>query len=242
LVRKLGLLGVLCVLLLSACRVDGDVTVAVREDGSGVVSARVALDAEAVKAVEATGSKLETAVRLGDLTAAGWRSTGWQRRGGGAVLTVSKGFARAEDAGAVVAELNGADGPLREVRVGRSTSTFSTDWSFAGIGDRETLKTGIASDAELLARLTADRVDVAALDQRLLVDTQAALRLRVTADLPNASPKVFPVPPGKTAVMHTSSSARATGRIALLVAGIALGVVAIVILIAGELRSRRRRA
>lgn len=231
----------LCVVLLCACRVDGDVTVSVREDGSGVVSARVRLDAAAVTAVESGGSKLEAAVRLGDLTAAGWRSSGWKRRGGGAGLTVSKGFARAEDAGAVVAELNGADGPLREVRVTRTTSTFRTEWSFAGIGDRETLKTGIASDADLLARLTADRVDVAALDQRLLVDTQAALRLRVIADLPTASPDVFPVPPGKTAVMHTSSSATATGRLAMLVGGVLLGVFAVVILVAGELRSRRRR-
>jgi hypothetical protein len=157
------------------------------------------------------------------------------------VLTVSKGFARAEDAGAVVAELNGKDGPLREVKVTRTTSTFRTEWSFAGIADREALKTGIVSDADLLSRLTAERVDVAALDQRLLVDTQAALRLRVTADLPESSPDVFPVRPGKTVVMHTSSNATATSRVAMLVAGIGVGFIAVVILIAGELRSRRRR-
>ena len=146
------------------------------------------------------------------------------------MLTLSKGFARAEDAGAVVAELNGADGPLRDVRVTRTTSTFRTEWTFSGIADLEQLRTGIATDAELLARLTAERVDVAALDQRLLADTRDSLRLSVTADLPKASPDVVPVRPGKTVAMHTSSSDTATGRIAMVLVGVVIGVFAVVIL------------
>jgi hypothetical protein len=230
------------VVLLSACRVDADVLVSVRSDGSGVVTARIALDAAAVKGVEAFGTRLDEAVRLSDLTAAGWKSSGWVRRkNGAAVLTLSKGFARAEDAGAVVAELNGPDGPIQRVRVTRSTSTFSSDWTFAGIANLKDLKSGIATDAPLVEKLTAARVDIAGLDQRVLAQTRDALRLRVTADLPEASPKVFPVRPGTTVVMRTSSSARATTRIMLLVVGVAIGVIAIVLLIAGELRSRRRR-
>ncbi len=82
--------------VLSACRVDTSVTVSVRDDGSGVVAARVVLDASAVKAAEIGGTKLEDAVRLGDLTAAGWKSSGWVRaKTGGATLTLTKGFARA---------------------------------------------------------------------------------------------------------------------------------------------------
>jgi len=237
----LGVLAVVGLVVLAGCRVDADVTVEVREDGSGVVAARVRLDDEAVRAVESSGVGLEAAVRVDDLTQAGWRSSGWERRDGGAVLRMSKGFARAEDAGAVVAELNGADGPLRDVRVARTSSTFRTEWEFSGIADLETLKTGIATDAELLARLAAERVDVAALDQRLVADTKDALRLTVTADLPKASPHLFPVPRGKTVVMETSSSATATGRIVMLLIGILVGVFALVILVAGELRSRRRR-
>ena len=191
--------------------------------------------------VESSGVELEAGVRVDDLTQAGWRSSGWERRGRGAVLTMSKGFARAEDAGAVVAELNGEDGPLRDVRVTRTTSTFRTEWAFSGIADLETLKTGIATDAELLARLTAERVDVAALDQRLLADTRDSLRLSVTADLPKASPDEFPVRPGTTVAMQTSSSATATGRIAMVLVGVVVGVFAVVILVVGELRSRRRR-
>ncbi|MGZ4690638.1 MAG: hypothetical protein ACXVKA_04645 [Acidimicrobiia bacterium] len=191
--------------------------------------------------MEVGGAKLETAVRLGDLTSAGWRSSGWvRRRNRGAVLTLSKGFARAEDAGAVVAELNGPDGPVRDVRVKRTTSTFTTDWSFSGVADLKDVKTGIAADSELVARLAAERVDVAGLDQRLLAQTRDALRLRVTVALPKASAKVFPVRPGTTVVMRTSSSETATTRLALLVAGIAVGVIAIGLLVAGEVRARRR--
>ncbi len=128
-----------------------------------MVAGRVVLDAAAVKAAEVGGTKLEDAVRLGDLTAAGWKSTGWVRaKNGGAALTLTKGFARAEDAGAVVAELNGADGPLRGVRVTRSTSTFSSDWGFSGVADLKDLKTGLTGDQELVGRLTAERVDVGA--------------------------------------------------------------------------------
>lgn len=232
----------LLVIVAAGCRVDTSVTVRVKDDGSGTVVARAALDADAVKAAEVGGVKLEDAVRLADLTGAGWRSSGWKRRkDGGAVLRLSKGFARAQDAGAVVAELNGPDGPLRAVKVARSTSTFSTDWSFSGVADLKDLKTGIGSDGELVARLSAARVDVAALDLRLLAETQDALRLHVTADLPQASPKVFPVRPGKTVVMSTSSSETPIGRMALLVLGIGVGVVAIFLLGVGELRYRRRR-
>ena len=233
---------IILVVVLAGCRVNASVTVAVREDGSGVVAARVVLDAAAVTAGEVGGTKLEDAVRLGDLTEAGWKSTGWVRaNNGGAALTLTKGFARAEDAGAVVAELNGADGPLRGVRVTRSTSTFSSDWGFSGVADLKDLKTGLMGDQELVGRLTAERVDVGALDQRLLLETRDALRLHVIADLPHASPREFPVRAGMTTVMHTSSSQTAITRILALAVGLGVGLVAIGLLLAGELRSRRRR-
>jgi hypothetical protein len=127
------------------------------------------------------------------------------------------------------------------VKVTRSTSTFSTDWSFSGVADLKDLKTGIGSDGELVARLSAERVDVGALDLRLLAQTADALRLHVTADLPTASPKVFPVRPGKTVLMGTSSSETAMGRMLLLVIGLAILFIAVVLFIAGELRSRRRQ-
>jgi hypothetical protein len=229
--------------LLSACRVDTALTVHVNEDGSGVVTAQVRLDAAAVSAATSAGVGLDDAVRLDDLTQAGWRSTGWRKqKDGGAELRVSKRFARAEDAGAVVAELSGPDGPVRDVKVTRDASTFTTDWSFSGVADLKDLKTGVATDQELIQKLAAERVDVAALDQRLVADTKDALRLQVTADLPHASPRPYPVKPGTTVAMETSSSQTATGRILLLLVGIGVGLAAVILLVAGELRSRRRRA
>jgi hypothetical protein len=242
-VRKLVLLVVLGALVLAGCRVDTALTVHVNEDGSGVVTAQVRLDAAAVSAATSGGVGLDDAVRLDDLTQAGWRSTGWRKqKDGGAVLRVSKRFARAQDAGAVVAELNGPDGPVRDVKVTRDASTFTTHWSFSGIADLKDLKTGVATDQELIQKLAAERVDVAALDQRLVADTKDALRLRVTADLPHSSPKPYPVKPGTTVAMRTSSSQTAMGRIVLLLVGIAVGLAAVILLVAGELRSRRRRA
>ena len=71
------------VVALGACKVDTTVTVKVDGDGSGEVVARVALDADAVRAVEAGGVKLENAIRLQDLAKAGWKSSGWVQHGKG---------------------------------------------------------------------------------------------------------------------------------------------------------------
>lgn len=226
---------------LAACRVDATVTVRVRADGSGRVTARAALDADAVRAAEIGGGKLEDRVRLGDLGAAGWSSSGWVRTtAGGAVLTVGKPFVRAEEAGAVVAELDGPDGPLRGVRVSRDASTFGAKWTFSGVGDLRELKTGIGTDPELLAKLTAERVDVAALDQRLLTRLRDGFRLRVIADLPHAAPRQWRVPMGSRVILREESSSFATEKLLLLLGGVVLAMLAIGLLVVGERRGRRR--
>ena len=230
------------VVALAACRVDTTVTVRVRDNGSGRVTARVALDPDAVRAAEIGGGRLEDRVRLGDLAAAGWSSSGWVRtKSGGAVLTVGKPFARAEEAGAVVAELDGPDGPLRAVRVSRGASTFETKWTFSGVGDLRELKTGIGTDPDLLAKLTAARVDVAALDQRLLSRLRDGFRLRVIADLPHAAPREWRVPVGSRVVLREESGLFATGKLLLLLVGIVFALLAIGLLVVGERRDRRRR-
>ena len=227
---------------LAACRVDATVAVRVRDDGSGRVTARVALDADAVRAAEIGGGKLEDRVRLGDLEAAGWRSSGWVRRKtGGAVLTVSKPFARAAEARAVVAELVGPDGPLRDVRVARDASVFETSWELTGVADLRNLKTGVATDPELLAKLTAERVDVAALDQRLLDEMRGGFRLRVVAELPHAPPRRWSVRPGSRVMLRDASSTFAMWKVLLLIVGVVLALLALTLLVVGEWRARRRR-
>src|SRR6476661_6205504 len=96
------------VLLLGACRATATVTVRMHDDGSGVVAVRVLLDPAAVRAAEVGGAKLAERVRLADLAGAGWTVAPWRRtRTGGAVLTVSKPFARPEQVAGIVRELNG---------------------------------------------------------------------------------------------------------------------------------------
>lgn len=240
--RSLLLIVVLCAVALAACKVDATVTVNVRGDGSGDVTARVVLDAAAVKAATAGGAKLTDAVRLTDLKAAGWKSSGWvSRKGGGAVLTVSKGFARAQDASKVVGELSGPNGPLRNFDVERDVSTFRTMYTFTGVADLENLHTGIKNDPELVLKLAAARVDVNALDQTLLLLTKDAFRLRVVSDLPASSPKVFPVPPGQTVAMRDTSDETARGRVFLFGAGFVVAIVAVLVFLIGEARDQRKR-
>jgi hypothetical protein len=240
--RWSGLVVVALVVVLAGCKVDTVVTIKVDDDGSGTVSARVVLDAEAVGRAESADTKLEDAVRLGDLEAAGWESSGWHRRkNGGASIVVAKKFDRAEDAADVVQELNGKDGPLRDVEVERDVSTFRTQWSFSGAADLEDLKTGVQSDPELILRLAAERVDVGALDQQLLQQTKDAFRLRVVADLPDSAGRRFTIPPGTVVHMEDSSSQTATGRVALFAGGLAILLVAVLVFLFGEGRDLRRR-
>jgi hypothetical protein len=240
--RWSGLVLVALVVALAGCKVDTVVTIKVDDDGSGTVTARVVLDAEAVARAESAEAKLQDAVRLGDLEAAGWESSGWhRRRNGGASIVVAKKFDRAEDAAAVVEELNGPDGPLRDVSVERDVSTFRTQWSFSGLADLEDLKTGVESDPELILRLASERVDVAALDQQLLQQTKDAFRLRVVADLPDSAGHRFTIQPGTAVRMEESSSQTATGRVALFAGGFVILLVAVLVFLFGEGRDLRRR-
>jgi hypothetical protein len=242
-VRRTALLALVLVVLLSACRVDTTVTVRVHDDGSGVVTARVHLDASAVQAAQVNGDKLEQAVRLGDLHAAGWSSTGWVRDAhGGATLAISKPFARAQDAASVVAELNGADGPLRDARVSYSPARLTSKWRFSAVGDLKNIQPGITSDPQLVQRLSAQRVDVNAIDLQAIREIRDSFRLRVVADLPHAAPKTFQVPTGTVVVMHTSSSSTDTTRIVAAVAGIAAIVIAGLTVLFAARRRRRRRS
>ncbi len=146
---------------LSACQTTAVVRVAVQPDGSGSVAIDVRLDAEAVARV----GDLSRLVVLDDLEAAGWTVTGpgpsqdverlltesgeVPPDGPGASesgevdvvppgevrLHLARDFADIEEANDILASLSGPDGPLRDVALGRQSSLFSTEWSFAGTVD-----------------------------------------------------------------------------------------------------------
>ncbi len=237
--RSLLLVAALAVLV-TACHMDATVTVRMRADGSGRVSVRVALDADAVRAAEVAGGKLADRVRLTDLTAAGWRVSPWTRSAsGGAVLTVSKAFADPAEVAGIVAEINGAHGPLRGVAAHREAATFSTRWTVDGAVDLRTVEPAVGDDPELVAGLTAAQVDVTGIEQRLR-DALGGLRVHLTAELPGTRDSVA-AGVGHRATLHATADDTALGRVVLLGLGVLAGLVAITLIVVGELRGRRRR-
>ncbi len=241
-VRRLLVLGAL-VALLAACKAEATVTVRMRDDGSGAVAVRVVLDAAAVRTAEVGGGTLADRVRLADLTGAGWTVTPWTRTAnGGAVLTVTKPFARPEQVAGIVGELNGPHGPLRGVTASRDASTFSTTWQVTGAVDLRTLDLGVTDDQELVANLTNERVDVAGVEQRISASARAGLRVGLRAELPDGTNRTVHAVPGKRAALVARADEAAPGRVALVVVGVLVGILAVVLLVVGEARARRRRS
>lgn len=240
-VRSRLALGLL-VVALTACSVDATVTVHMKANGSGTVSVRVVLDRAAVQAVEIAGGKLDDRIRLDDLTAAGWRVTPWRRAAaGGAAIVVSKPFTRPEQVRAIVREVNGSSGPLRGFGAARDGSTFSTHWRASGGADLRQVDLGVTQDPELLAALTAKRVDPQVLAARIAAQAGGALRVRTRLELPGASQELT-VASGHRGVTAAAVDETAWGRIALLVAGVAAVLAALALVIVGEARARRRRS
>jgi hypothetical protein len=227
-------------LLAAACKVDTTVTVTVHDDGSGVVSVTAVLDSDAVKATEAGGGKLEDRVRLGDLTQAGWTAQPWARAAdGSAQITLSKSFSSPEEATAIVKELNGAVGPLRDVTVTRDSGTFSTSYATKGTVDLKDLQTGLGADQQVVAALANQHVDAAAVDQSLLGDLRNSFGLTVKVVQPGGTTVVKGVPGAATPV-DVSTSVLDTTRVILVTIAVVLAVAAIVVLLWPGRRRRRR--
>jgi hypothetical protein len=226
--------------LAAACKVDTTVTVTVHDDGSGVVSVTAVLDADAVKATEAGGGKLEDRVRLADLTAAGWTVQPWARAAdGSAQITLSKPFADAAQATAIVKELNGAVGPLRDFTVSRDPGTFSTSYSTTGTLDLEDLQTGLTSDKDVVGSLVGQGVDAGAVDQSLRSDLRDSFGLTVKVEQPGGTTVVKGVP-GHATPVDASTSVLDTTRVILVTIAVVLVVAAIAVLLWPGRRRRRR--
>lgn len=210
---------------LSACAVDTTVTVRVREDGSGVVRVDAVADPEAVRAAEAGGGTLEDRIRLTDLPAAGWRVSPWVRRGdGSASLVVRKRFSRVEEVPAILEELSGPYGPLERASFSRRRSVFATDFAADVVVDLGAARTGVTDDAELVARLQAQGVDVTGVDRQLLTQLRDGLRLRLVVDLPGPGTTTVTVTGDHRRRLRASTSRRDDTRVGLVVAAVVLAV------------------
>jgi hypothetical protein len=227
-------------LLAAACKVDTTVTVTVHDDGSGVVSVTAVLDPDAVKAAESGGGKLEDRVRLGDLGQAGWDVQPWTRAAdGSAQLTLTKPFSNPEQATAIMKELNGTVGPLRDVTVTRDPGTFSTSYGTTGTLDLKDLQTGLTTDRDVVGSLLAQAVDAGAVDQSLVADLRDSFGLTVKVELPGGT-TVVQGTPGRTTPVDASTSVLDTTRVVLVTIAVVLIVAAIVVLLWPGRRRRRR--
>jgi hypothetical protein len=180
------------VLMASACEVRTRVQVTVEEDGSGVVEVAVGLDREALAQVpdlDGNGTSdvtdLVALVRTEDLEAAGWRVSEPDAAGSDMTwIRVSKPFGTPAEANAVLAEVSGPSGPLRDMRLSRSTGFASTKLSFTGTAD---LSGGLEAfgDSGLAQALDGEPLgeDAAQIEQRLGEPLTDAFHLDVVVDL-----------------------------------------------------------
>jgi len=242
-VKRLSLVLVALALLLAGCKVDATVTVDVHRDGSGTVTVDVHLDPAAVQAMESGGGKLEDRVRLGDLAKADWKVGTWQRaEDGSAQIQLSKSFTSPDQVAGIVGEINGANGPLRDFTATRDRGVLGTDYSVKGAIDLGAIGTGVTGDADLVAALTNQQVDVGQIDQSLLQQLHDALSVQVVVNLPDGSTTTVSGVPGQRVEVDASHSARDTRRLVLFAVALGLVVLALVVWFGGRGSRRRARA
>jgi hypothetical protein len=178
-------LAALLLFVLGACRLEVHVGVTVEGDGSGAVTVAVSLDEDAVRRA---GGNLEERIEVDDLVATGWTVEGPREEEDGLTwIRASKPFGTPEEAGRVMAEINGPDGPFRDFRVTRERSFARTDWTFEGTVD---FRRGIEafSDPELAAALDGQPLgeSVQQIEERLDATIDRLVGIEVTVFLPGS--------------------------------------------------------
>jgi hypothetical protein len=245
------------VLALAGCRLDVGVDVAMQADGSGTVTVTATADRELVAAAPAALADL----RLDDIRAAGWTvADPVNGADGSATLALTKPFRTPAEATAVLAELNGPDGPLRNlvVTLDRSFATASS-----GLTGTVQLSGGLGafSDAALVQALGSQplaNLVTQPVDQVLGLTVTARFPGRVTTangEIAGDRASVTWRPPltdGTTTALDAhfeqidqgARSARRTSRLAwgaLALYGVLLVAVVIAVVVLVRRRSRSRR-
>jgi hypothetical protein len=123
------LLVALAAVLLSACRVDAVVDVAVEADGTGTITLTASADPDLVAQTPGLAEDL----RFDDAVAAGWVVDGpTATEAGGLTVSLSHPFASVEEATALLQSINGPDGPLHDVVLTRAVTDDDVTTSLAG--------------------------------------------------------------------------------------------------------------
>lgn len=146
------LLLVAALAVLAGCRVDVGVDVQMAQNGSGTIIVTAAADAAVVSAAPGLADDL----RLDDVRAAGWAVDGpTATAGGGLQLVLRHDFSTPEQATALLASLNGPQGPLQAVLLSREATDSAITYTVSG---KAGLEAGLASfaDPDLLAAVGAE--------------------------------------------------------------------------------------
>jgi hypothetical protein len=163
---RIAVLVGLVVALLAGCNTKAIVRIDVKSNGSGTVEVDVFLDAEAAAKV----GDLSKLVQFDDLRKAGWKIEGPKDRttfrGGGGVpkgtieVRATRPFDNVEQANKILASISGPDGPLKGVKLTRTSSFTSTKLTAVGTVD---LSKGLDAfgDSDLTKALGASVADTA---------------------------------------------------------------------------------
>jgi hypothetical protein len=229
------------VVLLAGCKVDARVDVRMRADGSGTLTVQVALDADAVSRLTVK-EPLATAVRLGDLRAAGWSVSAWKPvSDGGRTITLTHDFTDQQDLAQRFDDLVGSNGVLGDPKISRTHSLFGATQSIQVNADLRHLSAGIHSDAGVAKALTNAGVNVDALDAKLRGELGKAFTLTIVVHAPGGETSQVQVKPGTVGAASAQSSQVYAKRTALVAIGVGLLLLALVLTGASLLASSRRR-
>lgn len=240
---------------LVACRVDVAVHVAMDDDGSGEVTLIATADADVVAAAPGLADDL----RFDDLVNSGWTIDGPQPTDeGGLTVTLLHPFSSPEQASALVASLNGIDGPFKEVTFARVAGETTLTFTLDGAGR---VDSGLAAfaDPDLLASVGAtpyaDEVAAANLSpsQAVVVTFSASLPGSIDSTTSTAAEGLsWTVPLDGTSVDLASTTTRSFDRggiwsvvsliaLALLIVWAVVAAVLIAYVVYARQQRRRRR-
>ncbi|MFM7062870.1 MAG: hypothetical protein ACKO04_05170 [Actinomycetes bacterium] len=236
--RRLVLLLLPLLVVVTACQARATVGVDVRPDGSGTVTVTVQLDQEATTRLGDPAAALSAT----DLNDAGWTVSPPVTRRGAVTLRAVRPFGSPDELAAVLAEVGGRNGLFRStsLSVGRSfastTYDFRTTVRLAGSLDQ-------LSDAELAAVL--GNLPLGRTAEELAAEgatDKDAAQLSLVVELPGAEPTTWTrsASSGSPTTLVAAASSRVWTWWAVVVAG--LGVVLMVAGLVVGLRSRRRPA
>jgi hypothetical protein len=173
--RLLAVCTALCVIVLSACRLDVSVDVVMQPDGTGTVTVDAVADAELVAQVPDVVDDL----RLDDAVANGWRVEGpTPVEGGGMSIRLVHDFFSAEELASV---LNSIGPPLVDMQAARTTSADDGAETTNAIDGSLVLPDGYASfaDAELVEAVGGQPFGEELAASGLTPDQAMSFRLRV---------------------------------------------------------------